>query len=92
MKFLVKYALSGGFGGCKREEGEIIEAGNEGDAYDYAYEMACQEYDSYDGMHGLRSVNDITEEEEIEDYDEAEQIWAAEREGWLDYSVEEVKE
>jgi len=92
MKFLVKYGLSGGFGGCEREEGEVIEAGSLAEAEDYAYEIACQEYDSYDGMYGLRSVTMIMEEDKIEDYEEAKEIWAEEREGWLDYCVKEIKE
>ena len=92
MKFLVKYALAGGFGGCERQDGEIIDVKDEEAASDYAWEMACQEYESYDGMHGLRNVEMIMEEDDIENEDEAYEVWEEEREGWLDYSVEKVKE
>ena len=50
-----------------------------------AYQRAIQEYEQYEGMHGLRSVDDIMEEDEV-DYDEAEEIYNEEREGWIDYS------
>jgi hypothetical protein len=91
MKFAIKYALGGGFGGCEMAEPEIMEFDSRQEAEDYAYEMACEEYDQYDGLHGLRSVEQIMEEDEIEDYDEAYEAWMDERESWLDWEVEEVK-
>jgi hypothetical protein len=86
----IRYGLGGGFGGCERNEWEDCEeANNEDQACDYAYEMACQEYEMYDGMHGLRNTADIMEEDEV-DEEEAEEIWREERESWLDYEVREV--
>lgn len=89
-KFLVKYALGGGFGGVEHCDGEILEFENEEKANEYAYDMACEEYDMYDGLHGLRSVDNIMEEDEV-DGEEAQLIYEEERETWLDYSVKEVE-
>ena len=90
MKFLVMYALGGGFGGTEMVDGEILEFDSFVEAEDYAFEMACQEYDSYAGLYGLRDINEIMEEEEV-DEDEAESIYNNDRESWVDYLVEEVK-
>lgn len=43
-------------------------------------------------MHGLREVSEIMEEDEIEDEDEAMEIYNEEREGWIDYSAEPFSE
>jgi len=89
--FQIRYALGGGFGGCEMQEWEDCpEAKTEDQARDIAYEMACQEYESYDGLYGLRSVDEIKEEDELEQ-EEAEQSWLEERESWLDYEAREVK-
>jgi hypothetical protein len=40
----------------------------------------------YDGLHGLRSVDQIVEEDEV-DEDEAYEIWREERESWLEYQA-----
>ena len=92
MKFAIKAALGGGFGGIEMADAEIQEFPSYQKAVDYAYEKACEEYDQYDGLHGLRSVEQIMEEDDIEDYDEAYQQWEEERESWLDYEAIEIKE
>lgn len=79
--------LGGGFGGA--QEVGIYEFATKEDAEQYSYEMACEEYDSYAGMHGLRSIADIMEEDELSEL-YAEEAYNEEREGWLDYYVEEV--
>ena len=89
-KFRIRGALGGGFGGCENQEWEYVKAENEDVAMDMAYEIACEEYDMYDGIHGLLSLEDIMDEYEC-DYEEAREIWQDERESWLDYEVEEVK-
>lgn len=88
-KFEIRYGLGGGFGGCESNDWEEIEAENEERATDEAYTAACEEYDRYDGMHGLRSVSQIMEEEDVNESD-AEEIWTEERESWLDYEVRPV--
>jgi 5-methylcytosine-specific restriction endonuclease McrBC GTP-binding regulatory subunit McrB len=38
-------------------------------------------------MYGLRDLSQIMEEDEIEEEDEAMQVFEEERESWLDYSA-----
>ena len=87
--YKIYYGLGGGFGGPG--EPELARLPDKETAENLAYELACDEYDSYDGLHGLRNINMIMEEEDC-DEDTAEEIWLEERESWLDYWVEEVKE
>lgn len=89
-KFRIRGALGGGFGGCKNQEWEVIEAENEEAACDQAYQLAVDEYERYEGLHGLQTIDDIMEEY-VCDEQEAEEIYIEERESWLDYEVEEVK-
>ena len=88
--FIVGYGLSGGFGGIQNYE--VIEAYNQNDADKQAWELACETYESYVGMHGLRELSEIMEEDEIEDEDEAMEVYNEEREGWIDYSAEPFSE
>jgi len=90
-KFAIRYGLGGGFGGIENKDEEIIEAKNEDEVNNYAYEMACQEYDSYAGLHGLRDIDQIMEEDNIEYENEAEQVYNEKRESWLDYDVRIIK-
>lgn len=83
--YIIGWGLSGGFGGANNYE--VIKAISLEEADKEAYQRAIQEYEQYEGMHGLRSVDDIMEEDDV-DYDEAEEIYNEEREGWLDYSAE----
>lgn len=80
--FIIGYGLSGGFGGARNFE--VIEAENSDEADKIAFEMACEEYEKYDGMHGLRSIDDIMQDDDL-DEEEAEEQWIEERENWLDY-------
>ena len=88
--FIIGYGLSGGFGGIQNYE--VIEAYSQDDADKQAWEMACETYESYVGMHGLRELSEIMEEDEIEDEDEAMEVYNEEREGWIDYSAEPFSE
>jgi len=83
-KWAIFAGLGGGFGGANFKE---IFMGSKEDAESVAYEFASLDYDQYDGMHGLRSISDIMEEDGVEE-DEAEEIYNEEREGWLEYYVE----
>ena len=91
MKFEIRYALNGGFGGCENKDWEEIEADNLDDANRQAYQCAIEEYDSYVGSGGLREVSEIIEEEKV-NKEEAEEIFNEERENWLDYEAREKKE
>ena len=75
--------LGGGFNSIryiKTYEGTKDQAEKE------AYYAAVEEYESYEGLHGLRTVDEIMDEEGV-DYEEAQQIYNEEMESWLDYSV-----
>lgn len=95
-QFKVYAGLGGGFGGAKYIE--TVEAANEEEAANIAYEYAVEEYESYEGLHGLTSYGDIVDNPEKygldEDYcQDEEYLWEAyeeERSTWLDYYVKEV--
>jgi hypothetical protein len=89
-KYKISYGLGGGFGGAN-EDDEIYEFENEDQAIHFAWEKACEEYDSYAGYHGLRSVEEIMEEDGIDDEDEAWEVYCEEREDWIEYEVEEIE-
>ncbi|WP_091020628.1 MULTISPECIES: hypothetical protein [Paenibacillus] len=82
--FKIYAGLGGGFGGANYECTEQFN--NEGEAEKFAWSKACEHYESYAGSNGLRSIEDITEEEEVGE-EEAEEIYNEERENWLDYYV-----
>lgn len=83
--FIVGSGLGGGFGGQKKFE--VIEANSLEDAEKWAWENACDEYESYAGMYGLRDLSQIMKEDEIENEDEANEVYEEERESWLCYSA-----
>jgi hypothetical protein len=89
-KFLVKYALGGGFGGIAMQDGEVVEFTSYNKAADYAYEMACADYDSYDGMHGLQNEESISEENPDWSSEAVYEAYCDERGSWLEYSAEEI--
>lgn len=86
-KYKIFVGLGGGFGGA--QEIEVSEFESKEAAMDYAYEVACETYDSYTGLHGLRSVDEIMQEEGFGEV-EAEEAYREERESWIDYKVEEI--
>lgn len=92
MTFAIKYGLSGGFGGCDRMAPEILDFDSLDAAERYAWEQAVQEYESYGGMHGLTTQEEVMEEQGITDDDEGYQAYLEAMGSWLDYKVEEVKQ
>lgn len=87
-KYVITYGLGGGF---NTSQSEVIEASSEAEASKYAYEKACEEYENYVGMHGLRTTEEIIEEDGV-DEEEAEEIYSDERESWLNYHAEPYDE
>jgi len=87
-KFQIKYGLAGGFGGAG--EWKDCNATTMEQAEEEAMELACEVYESYEGMHGLRTVEEIMEEEELNEED-ALQEYEEERDSWLDYEAREVE-
>lgn len=95
-QYKVYAGLGGGFGGAKYIE--TVEAASEEEAADIAYECAVEEYESYEGLHGLVSYGDVIDNPEEygldEDCQNEEYLWEAyeeERSTWLDYYVKEVQ-
>ena len=89
-----------GYGcGCGDNEDYII-ATSEKEAGDVAYEYARDDYESYEGLHGIRDMHNIAEEDfgiSLDDaddatYDEIYQVYVEERESQLNYWAEEITE
>ncbi len=101
-RFKIYSGLGGGFGGAQYQETKEFE--NESEASDYAYTLACEEYDSYSESYGLITTEEALEEagqniersdfKTDEGYDDAidryvANIFSEDREEWIDYYVEE---
>ena len=90
MKYNLYAGLGGGVGGAnlvfKGAEYNDIE-----EATEAAYEYAAEEYQSYEGYHGLTSYNDIKENPEeygLDENPEAEdvdEVYTEEVENWIEY-------
>lgn len=83
-KCIIGYGLSGGFGGINSYE--IHEVHSKEKADKLAWELAIENYESYVGMYGLRTQEEIMEEELMEE-DDAHQQFCEEREDWIEYCV-----
>lgn len=81
--FIIGYGLSGGFGGARNFE--VVEAESIEQAEHKAWELACEEYEQYCGMHGMRSLDEIKEQEGLDNDEDAKDTYNEERESWLDY-------
>lgn len=93
MQYKIWYGLGGGFGGARNFE--IIDCENEDMAMTIGWELACEEYDSYAGLHGLDDLDDVARDNDLdldisENFEKAEMIYNDQRESWLDYRVEIV--
>lgn len=87
-KYKIFAGLGGGFGG--QTEVGTFEFATEYDAEIFAEEQARDEYRQYAGSQGLRSIEEIMEEDEVEE-SEAEEIMMSEMDSWIDFEVEEIK-
>ena len=74
--------LGGSFGGASYVG--TLETVSEIEANKCAYEIATEEYESYIGLYGLRTIEEIMEEENCSEED-AETIFESEREDWIDH-------
>lgn len=83
-KYKLYAGLGRSFGGA--EYIETVEANSEEEASMWAWEAACEIYQSYEGLYGIRSYETIMEEV---NEDTAWEIYEEERESWLDYYVKE---
>ena len=89
-----------GYGcGCGDNEDYII-AESEEDAVAIANEYAENDYESFEGLHGIRGMAEIAEEDYDVDldevgtllYEEIERVYLDERESQIDYWAEEITE
>ena len=95
----MKYFKIGYSCGCGDNE-DYITANDQKEADEIAYEYAEEEYEMYEGLHGIRSMHDIALDDydvELCDADDAtynniEQDYIDERESQLDYWAEEITE
>lgn len=79
------------FAGCFNEEFvDIVDCATEAQACNMAWEVAVEDYNTYAGMHGIRTVEEIMEEEDINDEDNAQEIFNEECESTIRYHVVEV--
>ena len=91
MKYNIYAGLSGGFGGASYQY--TTDCDNQDEAEDLAYQQAVEEYESYEGLHGIRGweeiAEDYCEENNIarEDINEEtiDAIYSEEVESWIDY-------
>ena len=93
MKYNIYAGLGGGFGGATyRGTGDFSSRES---AEEMAYQYAIEEYEMYEGYHGIRSWTDIADEEGL-DYEEDEyeisEMYEDERESWMEYYVELTEE
>ena len=95
MKYAIFVGLSGGFGGATFQY--VDDFYSEYEALDAAYDKAVEEYESYEGCHGLMDWEDVRNDlresfgEEPGEEDVRER-YIEEVESWIDYRVEEYEE
>ena len=95
----MKYYKIGYSCGCGSNE-DYITAKDQKEADATAWEYAVEEYEMFEGLHGIRSMHDIALDDydvELCDADDAtynniEQDYIDERESQLDYWAEEITE
>ena len=94
-RFHLYAGLSGGFGGARYCQS--VEAENIDEACQAAYELAIEEYQSYEGYHGIMNWDDCYEdavesgfideesmtEDEIHEY--VDDLYQEEIESWIEY-------
>ena len=82
-KWKIYAGLSGGFGGANFIKVVTCSRNN---AESQAYQEAVEIYESYVGSGGLRTEDEIMEDDGVDEV-EARYIYNEEMEGWLDYYV-----
>ena len=86
-KYNIYAGLGGGFGGATYKF--TTEANSLEEAEDIAYQEAVEEYEEYEGLHGLKTWIDCAEELgvdiEEEDSEDVDDLYNSEIESWIDY-------
>lgn len=85
--------------GCGENE-EYMEFNSQQEADEAAYQLAIDDYESFEGLHGIRSMREIAEEDFEVDLDELdfdtamyidiETTYLDERESQISYGAEEI--
>lgn len=94
MFFKIYAGLAGGFGGATYYKTEEYDSVHEAEVD--AYELAVAEYESYEGLYGIISREDIREDLNAYGLDdnateaEIEEVYKEEVESWIDYWIEEA--
>lgn len=95
MKFEIFAGLNGGFGGAQSLG--IFDFNNEEEALQEARNAAIEEYESYEGCHGILSWEECKEDLiasfgiEYATEDNVDMAYLEEIESWIEYYVEEVE-
>lgn len=94
MKYKIYAGLGGGFGGATYQMTEDYATIDE--ALKDSYNLSVEEYQSYEGMHGVMSWEDCREDlkESGFDYDDesVDSRYQEELESWLSYYVEPAED
>lgn len=93
MKYNIYAGLGGSLGGATYQgTGDFSSRDS---AEEMAYQYAVEEYEMYEGSHGIRSWIDIADEEGL-DYEEDEyeinEMYEDEKESWMEYYVRLTEE
>ena len=95
MKYAIYAGLSGGFGGAIFQY--VGDFDSEDEALGAAHDKAVEEYESYEGCHGLMDWEDVRDDlreswDEEPGEDDVRERYIEEVESWIDYRVEEYEE
>lgn len=94
MLFEIYAGLSGGFGGASHQETD--EFNSEEEALEYAYHLAIEEYQSYEGCHGILDWLDCREDLIKSGFsyndDDVDARYQEEIESWIEYYVEPAED
>ena len=74
-------------GSCNSPELKMVLYSMEDEAESIAYECAEEDYESYAGLHGLPSIDDVKEEYPDADEETVYEIYYEYRDGWLNYEI-----
>lgn len=73
--------------GVTMDSATVLVADTYEEAIDEAYELACDLYYGFEGLHGVRTIEEIMEEEDVDEIDAA-NIQIEDREYAIDYYAE----
>lgn len=90
MAWYIKYGMGGGFGGLG--DWEVSNSTTEESALMYAEEKAREEYESYEGNHGILSYEDFMEDNPEGTEEEFEESREQDIDSWIDYKAKWFEE